>query len=161
MSSSSSTNNAPKDDNIPYYKLFPDFTQPLAEPSETETASLEDDVKKLDVQETDTLEDQVDAYCREFLYLGGPQDFRGSKPKKENKSLFIKKNAGITDQVAKDSSDSTASTHPNHDVDTGATSGGGASAMAHKAHPGPVMADKMPAPETKEDLKKRAEELNK
>ncbi|KAA8618882.1 hypothetical protein A1F94_005619 [Pyrenophora tritici-repentis] len=33
--------------------------------------------------------------------------------------------------------------------------------MAHKAHPGPVMADKMPAPETKEDLKKRAEELNK
>ncbi|KAA8618883.1 hypothetical protein PtrSN002B_001052 [Pyrenophora tritici-repentis] len=92
--SSSSSSNAPKDDDIPYYKLFPDFSQPPAEPSKTETASLEDDVKKLDVKETDTLEDQVDAYCREFLYLGGPEDFIGSETKEDNESLLLKKYAG-------------------------------------------------------------------
>jgi hypothetical protein len=86
---------------------------------------------------------------------------------------------GITDQVAKESKDSTASTHENHDVDTGATSGGNLHAQAHKANPvrgwleglwwgtglttrqGPVHADNLPAAESKENLKKRAEELNK
>ncbi|KAL6710642.1 hypothetical protein ACN47E_007699 [Coniothyrium glycines] len=67
----------------------------------------------------------------------------------------------ITDQVAKESRDSTASTHPLHDEDTGATSGGSVAANAHKANPGPVHADNLPAPESKENLKKRAEELNK
>ncbi|KAF2446840.1 hypothetical protein P171DRAFT_482918 [Karstenula rhodostoma CBS 690.94] len=67
----------------------------------------------------------------------------------------------ITDQVAKESSDSNASTHQHHDVDTGATSGGSASANAHKAAPGPVHADNLPEPASKEELKKRAEELNK
>jgi hypothetical protein len=85
---------------------------------------------------------------------------------------------GITDQVAKESSDSTASTHKNHDVDTGASSGGTAHAAAHKAAPvrytwqpqheqhthtlqGPVHNVDLPEAASKEELKKRAEELNK
>ncbi|KAF2466012.1 uncharacterized protein BDR25DRAFT_306463 [Lindgomyces ingoldianus] len=67
----------------------------------------------------------------------------------------------ITDQVAKDASDSTASTHPHHQVDAGATSGGSIGAQAHKANPGPVMAEDIGKPASKEELKKRAEELNK
>jgi hypothetical protein len=42
---------------------------------------------------------------------------------------------GITDQVAKESDESTASSHPAHQVDTGATSGGSLGANAHKANP--------------------------
>jgi hypothetical protein len=62
----------------------------------------------------------------------------------------------ITDKIAKDSSDSTASTHEMHD-----NSGGHmAHAEAHKSK-GPVMADKLPEAASKEELKKRAEELNK
>jgi hypothetical protein len=87
---------------------------------------------------------------------------------------------GITDQVAKESSDSTASTHPAHQVDTGAISGGSLGANAHKANPvrifnllrhyrsdvnipiqGPVIAEDIGKPASKEELKKRAEELNK
>jgi hypothetical protein len=89
---------------------------------------------------------------------------------------------GITDKVAKESSDSNASTHQIHDDANAdkATSGGGLHANAHKANPvraspgwftslrwklttrqGPVHADNLPTPESKEDLKKRAEELNK
>ncbi|KAL5420729.1 hypothetical protein PMIN04_006220 [Paraphaeosphaeria minitans] len=68
----------------------------------------------------------------------------------------------ITDQVAKESSDSNASTHQHHDVDTGASSGGSnASAMAHKGAPGPVQSENIGEPASKEELKKRAEELNK
>ena len=89
--------------------------------------------------------------------------------------------SGITDQVAKESSDSNASSHQLHDVDTGATSGGAPSAFAaHKAAPvchtsrrqsptehiadtlqGPAHAENLPEPASKEELKKRAEELNK
>ena len=67
----------------------------------------------------------------------------------------------ITDKVAKESSDSTASSHQLHDEDNQATSGGNVAANAHKANPGPVHADNLPEPATKEELKKRAEELNK
>ncbi|KAF3048113.1 hypothetical protein E8E12_010459 [Didymella heteroderae] len=67
----------------------------------------------------------------------------------------------ITDQVAKDSKDSNASTHPLHDEENQATSGGSVAANAHKANPGPVHADNLPEPASKEELKKRAEELNK
>ncbi|KAJ4356121.1 uncharacterized protein N0V89_004149 [Didymosphaeria variabile] len=67
----------------------------------------------------------------------------------------------ITDQVAKESSDSNASSHPNHQEDTGATSGGSLSSLAHKAAPGPVHAENLPEPASKEELKKRADELNK
>lgn len=85
---------------------------------------------------------------------------------------------GITDKVAKESSDSTASDHSLHDTDNKATSGGQVAAEAHKANPvgvlggvawkaglinrqGPVHADNLPAAASKEELKKRAEELNK
>ncbi|EON68771.1 hypothetical protein W97_08029 [Coniosporium apollinis CBS 100218] len=85
----------------------------------------------------------------------------------------------LTDQVAKESSDSTASTHELHQEDTGATSGGKASAMDHKANPssaaaamtemvqdkakelGPVIAENLGEPESKEALKDRAKALNK
>lgn len=36
-----------------------------------------------------------------------------------------------------------------------------ASAEHHQANPGPVMAENLPEPASKEELKKRAEELNK
>ncbi|KAF4537520.1 Peptidase c40 [Lasiodiplodia theobromae] len=70
----------------------------------------------------------------------------------------------ITDQVAKESSDSTASTHPLHDTDTNVTSGGAhskAHVNDHKAAPGPVIAEKIGQPASKEELKARAAELNK
>ncbi|KAF2629606.1 hypothetical protein BU25DRAFT_456687 [Macroventuria anomochaeta] len=67
----------------------------------------------------------------------------------------------ITDQVAKDSKDSNASSHQLHQEDNQATSGGSIAANAHKANPGPVHADNLPEPASKEELKKRAEELNK
>ncbi|ORY18724.1 hypothetical protein BCR34DRAFT_553361 [Clohesyomyces aquaticus] len=62
----------------------------------------------------------------------------------------------ITDQVAKDSNDSTASDHSLHDVATGV------GAQAHKAAPGPVVSESIGKPEgSKEDRQKRAAELNK
>ncbi|KAF2655803.1 hypothetical protein K491DRAFT_692593 [Lophiostoma macrostomum CBS 122681] len=76
-------------------------------------------------------------------------------PAEENTS------GSITDQVAKDSSDSNASSHPLHQEDTGATSGGSVGAQAHKANPGPVVAENIGEPASKEELRKRAEELNK
>jgi hypothetical protein len=88
--------------------------------------------------------------------------------------------SGITDKIAQESSDSNASTHELHkDAGKDVTSGGSVGANAHKANPvwsctwrtmlawtltarqGPVHADNLPTPESKEDLKKRAEELNK
>ena len=54
----------------------------------------------------------------------------------------------LTDMVAKQSGDSTASTHKMHQD-------------AHKANLGPVKADNLPEPASKEELKKRSEELNK
>ncbi|KAF2839798.1 hypothetical protein M501DRAFT_991804 [Patellaria atrata CBS 101060] len=68
----------------------------------------------------------------------------------------------ITDQVAKESSVSTASDHPVHQEDTGASSGGlKATAEHHKAHPGPAIPDEMPKAASREELQKRSEELNK
>jgi len=66
----------------------------------------------------------------------------------------------ITDKVAKESSDSNASSHKLHDEDNQATSGGNIGAAAHKANPGPVKADNLPTPASKEELRKRAQELN-
>lgn len=66
----------------------------------------------------------------------------------------------ITDKVAKESSDSNASSHQIHQEENQATSGGSVAAQAHKANPGPVKADNLPTPASKEELKKRAEELN-
>ncbi|KAI4721718.1 hypothetical protein E4T48_02019 [Aureobasidium sp. EXF-10727] len=67
----------------------------------------------------------------------------------------------LTDMVAKESSDSNASSHPMHDVDNSATSGGKATTQDHSANPGPVMAEGLGEPASKDDLKKRAAELNK
>lgn len=92
------------------------------------------------------------------------KDFRKGFKRKEKMPVHpAEEYAGgnITDQVAKDSSDSTTSTHPRHQEDTGATSGGSLGAMAHKANLGPVMAENIGKPESKEALKARAEELNK
>jgi hypothetical protein len=69
--------------------------------------------------------------------------------------------SGITDQVAKESSDSNASSHPLHDTDNKTTSGGAATFEHHKANPGPVIADNLGEPASKEELKKRSDELNK
>ncbi|RAR08365.1 hypothetical protein DDE82_002346 [Stemphylium lycopersici] len=100
--------------------------------TDTDTASLANDVKKLDVQDPKTLQGKVDAYFEESA--------AGS----------------LTDRIAKDSSDSTASDHQHHDTTNQASH-----AQAHKANPGPVVADNMPEAASKEELKKRAEELNK
>jgi len=59
----------------------------------------------------------------------------------------------ITDQVAKESKDSTASDHPIHDKK--------AHAMDHHATPGPVISEDIGKPASKEELKARAAELNK
>lgn len=56
----------------------------------------------------------------------------------------------LTDQVAKESKDSNASDHPLH-----------AKMEDHHATPGPVMAENLGDKASKEELKKRSEELNK
>lgn len=61
----------------------------------------------------------------------------------------LSSHTGLTDKIAKESSDSTASSHANH-----------ADIQAHNSK-GPAIPDSMPKAESKEDLKKRAEELNK
>ncbi|KXL42249.1 MAG: hypothetical protein FE78DRAFT_34598 [Acidomyces sp. 'richmondensis'] len=61
----------------------------------------------------------------------------------------------LTDQIAKDSKDSTASSHSHHGGDRVA------SVHDHMANPGPVMAENLGQPASKEELKRRAEELNK
>jgi len=66
----------------------------------------------------------------------------------------------LTDKVAKESSDSTASDHKLHDEDySHTTSGGKASAQDHKSK-GPVIGMDIGEPASKEELKKRSEELN-
>lgn len=70
----------------------------------------------------------------------------------------------LTDKVAQESSDSTASSHSLHNEDhSGATSGGGGKAHAqdHKATPGPAISQDIGEPADKEGTKKRAAELNK
>ncbi|KAI4625418.1 hypothetical protein J4E80_002549 [Alternaria sp. BMP 0032] len=116
------------------YKKLPNLRD-LPDNKVNETAALEQDVKDLDVKEQ-SLEDKVDAYVKGFLYIGGP------KPRRQKQS------------IAKESSDSTASSHDNH------AEGGNLLASAHNSK-GPAIPDNMPKAESKEDLKKRAEELNK
>lgn len=53
------------------YKKLPNLRD-LPDNKVSETAALEQDVKNLDVKE-ETLEDKVDAYVQEFLYIGGPK----------------------------------------------------------------------------------------
>ena len=58
----------------------------------------------------------------------------------------------LTDQVAKESKDSTASDHPIHDT---------AKAEHHQANPGPVISQTLGEPTSKEENRKKAEEMNK
>ncbi|KAH7398876.1 hypothetical protein DE146DRAFT_755868 [Phaeosphaeria sp. MPI-PUGE-AT-0046c] len=142
-----------------------------------DTDGIEKDVSKVDLKDEKELsfEEKVQ---KAFFDIGGPHVLRKKQLKVEDKAeeqdavrLLARivhpaeETAGgsITDKVAKESSDSTASSHSLHDDKSAdaATSGGNAHANAHKANPGPVHADNLPTPESKEDLKKRAEELNK
>ncbi|KAF2131060.1 hypothetical protein P153DRAFT_355844 [Dothidotthia symphoricarpi CBS 119687] len=135
--------------------------------SQSDSTELEEPIKDLNVDD-----DEKNKHEKAFLYTGGKE--MPVHPAEENAT------GSITDQVAKDSSSSNASSHPMHDVDTGTTSGGSQHANAHKANPvwpsvtdamrgmmstdgrkGPVHADNLPTPANKEELKKRAEELNK
>ncbi|KAI4638415.1 hypothetical protein J4E93_010215 [Alternaria ventricosa] len=125
------------------YQKLPNLRD-LPDNKVNETAALEQDVKNLDVKEQ-TLEDKVDAYVKGFLYIGGP------KPRRQKQSGAA---GSLTDKIAKESSDSTASSHDNH------AEGGNLAASAHNSK-GPAIPDNMPKAESKEDLKKRAEELNK
>ncbi|KAK3699709.1 hypothetical protein LTR37_016314 [Vermiconidia calcicola] len=71
--------------------------------------------------------------------------------------------SNLTDLVAKQSKDSTASDHQLHDTettDTGHTKET-ASMEHHKANPGPVISQDIGEPASKDELKKRSEELNK
>ncbi|KAF2024349.1 hypothetical protein EK21DRAFT_78911 [Setomelanomma holmii] len=143
---------APPSSSVPYAKKIKwlredthDYTKYLTSPSSTtDTSTVEKAVQELNVKDKDlSEEEQIEAIRKSFLMP--------SHPAEEN-----------TGGIAKESSNSTASTHQIHDEDhSGITSGGNVSANAHKANPGPVHADNLPTPETKEDLKKRAEELNK
>ncbi|PVI06029.1 hypothetical protein DM02DRAFT_650316 [Periconia macrospinosa] len=67
--------------------------------------------------------------------------------------------------VLPDSSSSSSSNDHNNNDNNNKTSDGGsvsaAAAMAHKGNPGPVITENMPEPASKEELRKRAAELNK
>ncbi|KAF4549993.1 Hypothetical protein D9617_19g102980 [Elsinoe fawcettii] len=63
----------------------------------------------------------------------------------------------LTDQVAKESGDSTASSAGLHQGKDQTK----ATIQDHKATPGPAITDKLPEAASKEELKARAEELNK
>ncbi|KAF2198763.1 hypothetical protein GQ43DRAFT_434004 [Delitschia confertaspora ATCC 74209] len=144
-----------------YYNQKPNFSEFLKPFDDPEKKSPTTESERENLQQP-----QKESYA----YLGGKEVLESRRipdakmpvhPAEENAS------GSITDQVAKDSKDSTASSAPLHDVDTGATSGGseGASgdlyASAHKGNPGPVIAENIGEPASKEELKKRAEELNK
>lgn len=67
-----------------YYQKTPDLTEFIVNPSAdnndfASTAALEQDIKDLNVNETD----RVEALCKEFLYIGGPDVTRNSKKKEE------------------------------------------------------------------------------
>lgn len=64
----------------------------------------------------------------------------------------------LTDKVAKESSDSTASSHEMHQADDDSRK---PTVQDYKALPGPAIAENLGQPASKEDLKKRMEELNK
>ncbi|KAF1852125.1 uncharacterized protein K460DRAFT_402115 [Cucurbitaria berberidis CBS 394.84] len=141
-----------------YYQNSPDLTEYIGHSEDTASTTLEENIKDLQVTETD----KEEACRREFLNIGGPEVIRNSKQqKKEKPKVKPNQNASITDKVAKESSDSNASSHELHDDGNQATSGGSVGAAAHKANPGPVKADNLPTPASKDELKKRAEELNK
>ncbi|KAF2257097.1 hypothetical protein BU26DRAFT_599663 [Trematosphaeria pertusa] len=141
-----------------YYAQKPNFTQHIGKPS-TDADAPSEDLEALHLRSNPKDFPSPEEIRRAFLRKGGYLRKKPANmpvhPAEEHAS------GNITDQVAKDSKDSTASSHPLHQEDTGASSGGSIGAMAHKANPGPVMPENMPEKASKEELKKRAEELNK
>ncbi|EMD96155.1 hypothetical protein COCC4DRAFT_184392 [Bipolaris maydis ATCC 48331] len=130
----------------PNFNALLQYLQSQAETTDTETTSLATDIQKLDVGEETTEQDKVNAYVAEFLYIGGPEmpvhPVEDSAP------------GSITDKVAKESSDSTASSHGMHNTDS-------IQQVQAQMKKGPVLTRDLPEPASKEELKKRAEELNK
>ncbi|CBX93414.1 hypothetical protein LEMA_P043150.1 [Plenodomus lingam JN3] len=150
-----SASSSPSDRIQAYYENYPSCTLFIGGDTQDQSATtLEKDVEALHVRGSlveATEEQKIQAFRRDFCN----QPIMPVHPAEETAG------GSITDQVAKDSKDSNASSAQLHDVDTGASSGGNVHAAAHKRNPGPVMADNLPTPESKEDLKKRAAELNK
>jgi hypothetical protein len=71
-----------------FYDNYPSISQYIGKPERT-TTSLEPDVKKLDVKD-----DKVEAFRREFLYIGGPEVIERSRQLKQKKKSPYKHNAG-------------------------------------------------------------------
>jgi hypothetical protein len=63
-----------------YYENYPDFSQYITSASDN-TTTLSKDVEKLGVKDNDV--DKVEAFRREFLYIGGPEVIARSKTKIE------------------------------------------------------------------------------
>jgi hypothetical protein len=60
-----------------YYENNPDFSQYITSPND-DTTTLTKDVEKLEVKDD---VDKVEAFRREFLYIGGPEVIARSKQK--------------------------------------------------------------------------------
>jgi hypothetical protein len=71
-----------------FYDNYPNISQYFGN-SAAPTATLEEDVKKLDVTD-----DKVESFRREFLYIGGPEVIERSRQKKEVNKPLYKHNAG-------------------------------------------------------------------
>ncbi|OCK84743.1 hypothetical protein K432DRAFT_378293 [Lepidopterella palustris CBS 459.81] len=161
-----------------YYARRPNFADLAGSDSDSEGSESEPDIKS-EIRKEDEekgIERSADAIEFEVALRELRDGFgvrrakkyrRKDRERKEGAKMPVhpsEGNAGgnITDQVNKESSDSTASTHDHHKEETGASSAGGklSAAMAHRANPGPVMTENIGKPESKEELKKRAEELN-
>ncbi|KAF2227283.1 hypothetical protein BDZ85DRAFT_254041 [Elsinoe ampelina] len=106
--------------------------------------------------------------AKEQYYESVGLDWKDAKPRnsKKNPSFTAEMpvqpkeeetHGNLTDQVAKESSDSTASSaglHQGKNADK-------ATIQDHQANPGPAISDKLPEAASKDELKARAEELNK
>jgi hypothetical protein len=60
-------------DDDPSFTTLLQLLQNQPNKTDTETASLATTTEKLDINEQTALQDKVDAYCKEFLYIGGPE----------------------------------------------------------------------------------------
>lgn len=83
MTSSSSTKQHQLDKEA--FTSILDYLQE-ADTADTTTASLATNAQKLNIKDEQpaTLEEKVDAYCKEFLYIGGPAP-RISRPERKTK----------------------------------------------------------------------------
>ncbi|KAF2800730.1 hypothetical protein K505DRAFT_370051 [Melanomma pulvis-pyrius CBS 109.77] len=157
-----------------YYKKKPNFTQYIRDPSpaskeekDTPSTAEPQSTEELIKQRRENLKVRKtkEEVQREFYFGISSEDARArrsAQEKKESKETTMPVHpkeeettgGNITDQVAKESDHSTASDHPIHDEAAHAQ-------QAHKGNPGPVSVADIGKPASKEELKKRAEELNK